>query len=119
MTVFSQFSNCTFHLKKFIGIYSDGDNEIPQTEDTELRAMVNPKADKSYTITTYPGLNPALSKFQGYITESIPDGVVTPQECKCVFDTGQTFDLVLYLPPPSPFYDEISLLGTPFLLQDK
>lgn len=117
-SVFSPFTNCDLYLKRYLGTVFDGDNEIPQTEEFKVRAMLQNDSNKpDIKLTNYPGVNVSETKFRGYITEKLLPGTTAPQDCRVVFDNQQAYNLVLHLPPPSPFYDEAALLGVACILE--
>lgn len=120
MSVFSSFANCEIHLKRYVGTYSDGDNEIPLLEPAIVKAMLTLKTPTTdITQTVYPGVNKPITELKGYIIDEILPGIKTPQDVQVIFNNGQTYDLVLNFNIPSPFYNEVSILGTPCTLQEK
>lgn len=117
MSVFKNFNNAVIKVGVITGYSDDGFNAAPTTSLATLPAMLRPREKSAaITLTERVGVNVNEVDFIGYLLHDPPVGLKAPCECTVEFTTGQTFRLMLHLPPPNPFYNQVGVLGTPVLL---
>jgi hypothetical protein len=115
MSALKEFANATIFLSVVKGYVSDGLNEVPQVEAIAVRALL--KTKKLSQITIGAGVDVQTEILEGHIIEQLPEGVTLPQQVTVQLDTGFTQSGTLKAIVPSPFYDEVSLLGLPVVVR--
>jgi hypothetical protein len=113
-SVFDPFANCYLVLSVTEG-YSDGVNPEPIVEKVQVSAFLNTKSKRNsnkFNLAN-PGVQVDYADLTGYILGEIPANCSFPQQAIAHFKDGKEYSLMVFLPPTSPYFDEVSLLGTP------
>ncbi len=114
-SVLEQFANCTIYVKVTKGYAYNPEtlNDELVSEELQIRAIL--RDNQAQRINTQAGVDLAQINMQGKCIspQSLPSNLGLPQTVTVKFDNGTRGRMELTAGIPSPYYDQVGLLGQP------
>lgn len=109
------FSNCILEFKQITGYQYVSEKHRDEEIFTKLRIPALLTPTKQPYITAQTGVDTQYSMLEGYLFwgGKVPKGVSFPQDVPIEFVDGVKGVVQVSLKIPSPYYDEVGLLGIP------
>lgn len=113
-SAFLVYQNATIELATENGYILDGFNEVPNIVIVNLAAHL--KQEKTPSPFQVGGVDSYLANYTGYLIDRPPNNYIQPQEVTVNLMGLGIARFIMVRMMPSPFYDEVDVLGTPIAL---